>query len=906
MSGGLQRHEWPVRDFLARAAARIVDVEGVPRLRETVILVPDFHAVGDVAQALRAAARTPVLLLPRITTLRAWADEMPDDRPVFGDAARAATLYSALSGRAWFDGADLWSVCGELARLFDDLTRERVRLAAGPAEFAAWLREAYGAQGGAPLDFEARLVHDTWSAFAADAATLDRESAYVARLARLAARAQAPLHVLAPATSSRAEREFYDEYAKRARLHVHVPALEVQPDAAAQVLIEAWPAADEAEPLRARAARLRAATPTSPLAGRVRLAAATSAEHEAQIVDYAVREALVAGRSRIAVVVQDRITARRARALLERADVLVSEEAGWAMSTMSAATVIARWLDAVAGNFYHRDVLDLLKSPYVFADWPRAQRQQAVWRLEQMIRADNVVAGLDRYLALADAAADAELRQMLGTLRLAAAPLQRNRGGLAQWLTLLLESLETLGVPAAWRADAAGAQLLELLERLREELRGATLMVRAGEWRQWLSAQLDNAAFRDDSVTSPVVFTYLGGLALRRFDTVIVVGADAAHLPGSDATSPFFNQGVRAQLGLPTRRDLVRETERRLAHAIAGCDDVVITWQCMRDGEPNLLSPLVERLDALHRLAYEAGPGDGGLAARAVGARVRTATAELPEPATSPAPRVPPALVPQAVSASAHNALMACPYQFYVRYVLRLSEADEVQELIEKSGYGLCVHDALARFHRTHPRVSALAPAEAVAELERASDEAFAGALALNYLARAWRERWRRLIPDYVDWQCRREAEGWRFAEGEAARESTLTTPAGRTLRLRGRIDRVDHDATGQVALVDYKTQRRDVLQAKAQPDGEDVQLPFYALLWGEPAAAALFVGLERDGVKPVPLAEDVNRLAGAVRERLGVLFDHLYDAAPLPAHGVERVCTYCEAAGLCRRSHWP
>ena len=72
---------------------------------------------------------------------------------------------------------------------------------------------------------------------------------------------------------------------------------------------------------------------------------AASAEQEAQAVDVTVREWLLAGRQRIAVVVQDRLVARRARALLERAQVLVKDEAGWAFSTTSAATAIGRWLD---------------------------------------------------------------------------------------------------------------------------------------------------------------------------------------------------------------------------------------------------------------------------------------------------------------------------------------------------------------------------------------------------------------------------------------------------------------------------------------------------------------------------------------------------------------------------------
>ncbi len=903
---GARHFAFPCRDFVAAVAGRIVAAHGASALREAVVLVPDAHAANDLARALQRAAGMPLLLLPRIATLRTWAAEVAVEGPVMGNAARTAVLYRALSEHQWFDSADLWQVCRELGRLFDELTAERVRLAATRAQFAAWLRNAYGAKSEGSLDFEARLVHDMWTAFIADGSALDLESAYVARLMHLARHRRVPLHVVAPARLTRAEAEFFETYARHAELSVYFADDAGTEDGVAHVLSAAWPRTVEAS-LKERAAQLARTHPVSPMSGQARIAAAVSAEHEAHIVDLAVRERLLAGKARIAVVVQDRITARRARALLERAGVLVADEAGWALSTTSAATVIARWLDACGGNFYYRDLLDLLKSPFVFADWPRAQRQQAVWRLEARIRSANAIAGLEQYVTLAEKHDDVEARQMLVALRTAAGLMQRRRGTLSQWLDVLHESLAAIGVVTGWSGDAAGIQLLDLLAGLREELRAEKLTIGYGEWRQWLSSQLDNAVFRDHSVESPVVFTYLQALALRRFDAVVIAGVDAAHLPGPDTGNAFFNQGVRAQLGLATREAHVRDTERAVFDVIAGCDDVVLTWQKVRDGEPNLLAPSIERLDALHTIAYGAGLEDDALPARATVARVRTEAAhELPLAAERPAPAVPSALIPAAISASGHNALMACPYQFYARYVLRLAELDEVQELIEKSDYGECVHRALAAFHREHPRIGALSEEQAASELERCTDAAFQAAIGANYLARAWLERWRALIPQYLRWQRGREAEGWHVAESEASRNTSIVTPEGRRLELRGRIDRVDRDEEGRVALIDYKTQRGDRLRAKAAADGEDVQLPFYALLWQEPAAAALFLGMERDGVAGHAVGEDVNRLAEDVRVRLAQMYDRMHAGAAFPAHGVDDVCQYCEAAGLCRKNYWP
>ena len=141
----------------------------------------------------------------------------------------------------------------------------------------------------------------------------------------------------------------------------------------------------------------------------------------------------------------------------------------------------------------------------------------------------------------------------------------------------------------------------------------------------------------------------------------------------------------------------------------------------------------------------------------------RCAFAEAVEAAGAtavPAPGAPAALIPSKISASAYNALMACPYQFYARYVLGLAELDDVQEEIEKRDYGQLVHDVLAQFHRTHPRVLDIEATEARRALETLSEQAFSELMSRNYLARAWLMRWLALIPKYLDWQRERERAG--------------------------------------------------------------------------------------------------------------------------------------------------
>lgn len=886
----------------------------LPDLTHAVVLIADPHAAREVAEALREAAGVPALLLPRIATLAQWAATVPLDRPVAARAAREALLYRELDKRGWLKSADLWAVSGELAGLFDELTRYHVALPSSFAQFNRQLERAYRARSGDSLTFEAQLVHELWHVAARVTAEADPEAAYQLRLARLAENAAAPLYALDLARLAPAESRFLEQYAARAPVQHFVADPEAGASAVERALAAAWPRQPEPPGLLDRARGLRAAHPASPLAARLRLIGAASAEQEAQAVDVTVREWLLAGKKRIAVVVQDRLVARRARALLERAQVLVKDEAGWAFSTTSAATVIGRWLDVAGGGCYHRDLLDLMKSPFAFHDWPRDARRRAVWRLERYVRQASVIAGLSTFIQLAEEKNDAEVRQMLARVRGGASALGRGSRSIPRWLAALTASLEHIGVREGLAADSAGDQLLDLLARLGHELRADTLGVSFSEWRRWLARQLEAETFRDRAIESPVVFTSLAGTRLRRFDAALVLGCDAAHLPGPDPVSLFFNQGVRAELGLPVWAEHVRELEDELAQLIASCGAVVLTWQRVLGGEPTQLSPLVERLAAVHRLAYEGDLEDRALPARLAAAEVRApGTPAAVEPTRRPAPVAPASLLPRRISASGYNSLVACPYQFHARYLLGLAELDDVQEMIEKKDYGQLVHGVLAAFHRLHPDVSALDPPVAERELGELSERAFARVVARNFLAQAWLARWKSLIPAYLDWQRERESAGWEWKEGEAEREAGLTTPQGRPLTLRGRIDRVDvrrssavaTEPASEFAVIDYKTRDPGRLRKSLEAPGEDVQLPVYALLWGAPVAEALFLSLERDGVEPVELEGDVPALAAAVRVRLGALFDALAAGARLPAQGVEETCEYCEARGLCRRNHW-
>ncbi len=875
--------------FFDDVAKRMLAQHAPPDLRGVIVLLPNHHAAKPLAQALQHAAQRPALLLPQMVTLNEWAQSIPLQAAVTPESCSLAILYQALQSRRWFGAVDLWGMAQELMALFDELTFSLAALPHDADEFAAAVQQAYQARQNETLQFEARLVFELWRAMHSGD-DLNGARAYQQRLALLAGQASQPLWVLRTADWDAVEQHFLEQYAARAAVTVcDLRELAMQQDG---VVLQALSHdLDQASSLRDQATHLNAQH--LPPLESLRFFAANSLEEEAHAAAMQVRRWLQAGKRDIAIVAQDRVVARRVRALLERAQILVADETGWTFATLSVSTVLMRWLDVLQSDFYHHDLLDLLKSPFIFADMPAAERKAAVYQLEQLLRKHGVVAGLEQFVELA--ANEPVLQQPLARLRQAALLLPLNkRLPLSDWLKALQQSVDVLGIDAGLRQDAAGLQLLGALQDWQRELADDANPFRFIEWRRWLVQQLDTRTFHDIGIDSPVRLTHLTATRWRDFDAVLLLGCDADHLPGVPDGGRWFNDAVRGSLDLPTRATHAARQRDDLLALLLLNDTMLATWQKDRDGEAVLLSPFLEMLRDLHLLAYGDDLADAEL--RLYLAAEDARTVDLAQ-AIPPAPSVTAQMVPGSVSISAYNSLVACPYQFHARHILRLNELDEVQEGIEKRDYGERVHEILRRFHERYTCVGEHPLDEMDAALRQVSEQVFADLLAQDFTARAWLARWFKSIPAYLDWQLKIEAEGWRYAESEDLFDWDLEG-----VRLRGRIDRLD-TREDEKRVLDYKTQGVQVLRNKLLEPGEDVQLACYA--YAHEAADAAFVSIDNGEVRLVEPQQDVPQLAQLNVERLVRVMERIRGGASLPANGIDAACRYCEMRGVCRKGDW-
>ncbi|MFO7542704.1 MAG: PD-(D/E)XK nuclease family protein [Thiobacillus sp.] len=863
--GGSSLPHAVARALLNRHTDRLPDLSGLT------VLVPNHRAGQDFARVLAQVAGWPVLVPPHITPLKSWVQTVAR-APAEPQSHRLARLHGVLRHEGWLGKIDKWGLADELLKLADELSAARLGGDIG-SQIRALQTDA--------LNRETALIEAVWQAL--NTSGLDPQGRYAQGLETLLQHARIdprPIVGFALGTLTAVEQTFLERWTEHAPVTLFEPAADPA-DSIAFTLQQAWQQTEP--PLRDRAAALAARHPVSPIDTRLTLCPAPHLEAEARAVASWVADRLNDGLRDLALIALDRETARRVRALLDRMDVLVADETGWTLSTTAAAAVIDRWLECVSGDFPHVELLDLLKSPFLLGDL--AERQDQVLQFELALRRQGVAQGMADMLRLAHAQFG-ELPPWLALLFGAKRDFAQTRAPLAVWLARLTGSLAGIQATDPLKADAAGASVLDTLDALRHDLADDSEKYSFGEWRRWLNLALESASFIDTRVASPLVLTSLPAARGRVFDAVAVIGADARHLPARPAPG-LFSQATRAQLGLPTAADEAEAATADLIHLLLQ-GPALMSWQAWNNDEPNPASPLVLRLQALHQSAW------GSNLPEQTGGEPPARPSPLPTASAQPAPTVAAAQLPRRYSPTAYQTLLDCPYRFFVASVLGIRELDEADDALDKSDYGNALHRILKAFHDSAP------PAERDAALARLRDLSHAEFAALPaYTATAWRTRWEKIQPAYIDAWLDWVAQGWRYQSGEAAYEVPYSVPGLGDITLHGRVDRVDQK-NGALTVIDYKTGAATALKKKLKDPAEAVQLPFYA--WLADAAAA-YLPINDTPVAPLELDGETD--VDAISRRLPELLGAIAAGEVLRANGVDAVCQYCEARGLCRKGMW-
>jgi ATP-dependent helicase/nuclease subunit B len=159
---------------------------------------------------------------------------------------------------------------------------------------------------------------------------------------------------------------------------------------------------------------------------------------------------------------------------------------------------------------------------------------------------------------------------------------------------------------------------------------------------------------------------------------------------------------------------------------------------------------------------------------------------------------------------------------------------------------------------------------------------------------------WPAVRDGYLFWLDKHVASGNRFERAEVA----MSQPVG-TVRLRGRIDRIDRARDGGVMVLDYKTEAQGKTSARVKTPLEDTQIAFYAALLTDDTLQGGYVNVnERDGTRlyaQPDLVEVRDALIGGIVDDMA----RIAGGQVLPALGDGISCDFCSARGLCRKDFW-
>jgi ATP-dependent helicase/nuclease subunit B len=674
---------------------------------------------------------------------------------------------------------------------------------------------------------------------------------------------------------------------------------------------------DASEPTIWTQACQRTAAGAAAEAGELlQLAACTDFEDEAQATAAQVLQHLKCDEVPVALVAQDRELVRRVRALLARHAVPIDDETGWLLTTTRAGAAVMCLLRAASPQASSAEVLEALRGAR-----QSAATEAALDALEDALRRGRH--------SRASQVPDAALPQQARPLWQHAQQCRRTLAGdgmrsLAAWLGVLRQHLEAeVELADPQQPDEAMRQVYAALHLhdsdlhepgvtgapAREDESSALAVMELPDveldlpaFTAWVDAALEQAVFRPappPEAAVQVVITPLSRVGLRPFAAVVMPGCDARRLAPAGDGDALLGDALAARLGLPHRVQRRAELQRAF-ELLLQQPRLTLLRRHAEQGEELAAAPWWERLQAEHQRLF----------GRPLPAwRDPRAWSELmPQQTRRPSPV--PLRLPQRLSASRVADLRACPYRFFSRAVLGLSQSDELEDDADKRDYGLWLHAVLDAFHRERtPGAEAAADAALLQRVaqrcrrERALDDAGFLPFAASFES---------LAPLYLAWLRQREAHGWHWQQGELP--CTATSAALGGVQLYGRLDRLDGGPGRQTQVIDYKTSSSGSLKKLVKQPLEDTQLAFYAALWlaadaaqpsAQPPLAAMYLALDsKDGLVELPhpqVTESAERLVQGLAGEL----QRLREGAGLPALGEGLACEHCEARGLCRKDQW-
>ena len=956
----------------------------LPLLNNTIIFTPQSNIAAELRTTLLTIAKQnnhQALLGPQIVPLQQWLKSYHSSQlKVVNSTTQELILVEALQQhQSTFSSANPWVYAHSLLELFQELTANNIELPKNEDAFVHTLQQAYGfldktntsnAITPEALSREAHFVFTLWHAWHEQLSAykaIDSQTAQLLSMTKaldeltISNNSKMHFYLLGYNRLSNAEAQWLEQLSQQHAVHYFLqgqslksddtlpachPSLHIEDCIKQFSNITLNTAATKNSnkidfinrtfdihlaPLLQRAQQYKQPE-TNPLTN-LHVFSANDNEQEARAIDIQCRRWLIEGKTKLAIVTENRKLARRVRALLERSDVFLQDAAGWALSTTRAAATLERWLECIEQDFHYLSLLDLLKTSFIFPEMDRTALHYAVYRLEQdIIRHENINQNINAYRSgivkrkqrLPDWFEETHsiISDVLDQLAQAAEPLlqltQKETFTPQVFINTLTDSLKSLGLNHSFIEDAAGVKIINLLDSLQVESNLVKLNFSWTEARAWLALQLERSRFMPPSSSTQVQLIGLAQSQFQHFDGLIIAAVEDEFLPGAPSPSAFFNDAVKFELGLNTSLQNKNERFYHFTRLLHSSENILLSYRNQGDnGEAKKPSAWLALLEQFYQLTFGGSLEDKTLQ-QLVNAPENTFTHTATQAALEslqPRPAIPENLIPKKISASQYQEIINCPYLFYAARCLKLEATDEMREALSKADYGERIHKCLEAFHKPTdglpgPFKSAVTNNNKDTATKLLNDiikAVFSNDIADNHEHLAWYSQAKKIVPHYIEWQISHNIDWNTHKIEENIKKELPLSNTSKPLTLSGRLDRVDKNNQG-LDVIDYKTGQ--ISSAKDVEAGEQVQLPFYHTLLHDdnnPVTQVEYIEIKSDSVlsRRKLSGEKLETIAEESAQRLKDIFTQLHNQSTLPAWGDEKTCGRCAMQGICRKQMW-
>jgi len=640
-----------------------------------------------------------------------------------------------------------------------------------------------------------------------------------------------------------------------------------------------------------------------------------------------IQEHIKNDRNQIAVIAQDRLVARRVRALLARYgnSISIKDPTGWKLATTSAAAAVHSYLQLITNSVGPSlvSLFGFLKNPML--DWqsllaPFVQDQKIdsfdfSWWMESRLLSSSIGTGWQELHSVFlneihqdEHPNNTEYRliaqALLVQLQNFSTTWQSSRNTSSGWVNLLKEHLDSFGMMKSLAEDEAGQSFIQMLDEL-HELHQETFKSTA--WTSLLDQWIDQASYvqKSQRKTINIAFIPLSAIRFNHYSAVVMIGCDDRQLPSTKDYGSIFSRAMLKELDESLPESEYIQQARDLSQLLTSHEHVDLLWQeYQKSQEKNRLCGWLARLqiDLPHL----------------------TKTISLQEaqvhskPLTqSSTPVLYSQLLPKKLSPSAYKALRSCPYQFYVSYLLGLRSPKALQEQSDFGQIGSLLHAILHQFYQmyqTETFANGVIQRQWMTDrLENISKEKWGVLIAQNGQLFADQQKWLNQIPLWVDWQLEQESNGWTFSESEKNVEFPLQLSSGDLITIYGRVDRVDIKDNLNLKVWDYKFKSGDQLKKSNEQLNDDPQILIYSKALTQThryrqqdVKQAGWISLREANEEHRDLEIEVNAdVLNQIEEQICNDLNHVWMGVSMPANGPQQVCKYCDARGICRKGMW-